>query len=148
MKTRFFNLEADKIMKIKYFFTPGLGFFILFLLLCTNSSFAGLLGPSNYNDCISAVVKNARTESAVQLGVQNCGVQFSNQEAKIKDCSLTWNGVSFLKGVPEVIVNYTNIGIKNTTHQLYLPLDMSKEAMGEIIKKNFSKIRKICPITE
>ena len=48
------------------------------------------------DDCISEVVKNAKTELSVQLGVQNCKNKFSGNEKKIKECSVTWNGSAFV----------------------------------------------------
>jgi hypothetical protein len=117
----------------------------ILLLLSASPSYAWIFSPSNYDDCISEVVKNAKTELSVQLGVQNCKNKFSGNEKKIKECSVTWNGSAFVRGSPETISRYTEIGILNTAHRVFLPSNMKKEVIEETMMNHMSQIEKFCP---
>lgn len=121
---------------------------IISLFFSASLSHAWIFSPSNYEGCISDVVKNAKTELSVQLGVENCRNKFGDKDNKIKECSVTWNGFVFVKGSPETISRYTEVGIINTTHRVFLPLDMKKEVIEDIMKKNIGQIKKFCPLKE
>ena len=55
---------------------------VLFLaaVLFSNSSHAGLFGPSNYEECIIKEAKNAKTEAAVSVIRQACMKKFPTKE--------------------------------------------------------------------
>ncbi len=110
--------------------------FAIFLSACSKDS---------YESCVDSVVKNAQTEVAVSVGVNNCKNKFPTQDAVIKDCSATWIGNSFQKGMPENLQNYQNIGVSDTTHSIYFPKDMKKEVIEEIMKNNLLEVKKMCP---
>jgi hypothetical protein len=121
---------------------------VISLTLYVPLSNAWIFSPSNYEDCISDVIKNAKTELSVQLGVENCRNKFGDKEKKIKECSVTWNGLAFVKGSPETMSRYTEVGIVNSTHRVFLPIDMKKEVIEDIMRKNISQVKKFCPIKE
>lgn len=45
---------------------------LILLIYYVPTSNAGLFGPNNYEECIEDVIKSARTESATELGKDNC----------------------------------------------------------------------------
>lgn len=46
------------------------------LTLCVSEAHAGLFGPSNYQECIDDVVKNAKFKEALRSGESNCYEKF------------------------------------------------------------------------
>lgn len=115
--------------------------FILF-----NYSHAGLLGPSNYEDCVLENLKNAKTDLAVRTVYGICREKYQNSKKTIEDCSVTWNGRLFEKGRPSNISNYQRVEIINTTHEIYLPANMDQSTIASTMKTNIENIKKICPI--
>lgn len=105
-------------------------------------------------DCIDEVAKKASTEEGVRKGIENCYVKNSvreNNEAQsehsqiVDDCRLTWNGESFVKGIPAQSSNYFIVEFPNSTSLAYLPKNMSKEIGGQLIQNNWELIKAICP---
>lgn len=105
-------------------------------------------------DCVDEVAKKASTEEGVRRGIENCYVRNSvreNNEAQGKhsdvvvDCHLTWNGESFVKGIPAELSNYFIVGFPNATSLAYLPKNMSKEIGEQLIHNNWELIKAICP---
>jgi len=121
---------------------------IITLFLFPFNSHGGIFGESSYEECIESVVSKAKTESATKLGAYNCATKYSNKEKLIKDCSVTWNGTRFVKGVPEIKENYVIGTIENTTHTIYFPKSMSQKIINNIMKEEISNIKLICPIKE
>jgi hypothetical protein len=120
---------------------------VLVMVLCLfneNCFSWGLLNPSNYDECISDVVKNAKTDLSAEIGIQNCSERFKKNEA-INDCSAIWNGIKFVSGYPVNKGFYQEISILNTTHRIFLPKDMSKEMMEKVVNENIEKVKLICP---
>lgn len=99
----------------------------------------------SYESCVDSVVKKAKTETAVSVGVNNCREKFSSKDLLIKDCSVTWSGKEFKKGKPEKIDNYISIRISDTTHTVFVPNDMKTDVIENLIKENMSFIKDICP---
>lgn len=54
--------------------------FILIAFILSNSSFAGLFGPSNYEECVIDGVKNVKAEAAVNAIRQACMKKFPTKE--------------------------------------------------------------------
>ena len=121
---------------------------ILTLFLFPFNSHGGIFGESNYEECIDSVVSKAKTESATKLGAYNCAMKYSNKDQLIKDCSVTWNGTRFVKGVPENKENYIIVTIENTTHSIYFPKIMSQKVINNIMKDEISNIKLICPLKD
>lgn len=71
----------------------------LLQLIFFNYSHAGLLGPSNYEDCVLENLKNAKTDLAVQTVYSICKQKFpdkttkNNQNEVPQECLLFWNGL-------------------------------------------------------
>jgi len=118
---------------------------LLFQLILFNYSYAGLLGPSNYEDCVLENLKNAKTDLAVQTVYAMCSEKYKSSTKTIEDCSVTWNGKIFEKGRPTNINNYQRVEIINTTHEIYLPANMDRITIGLTMKTNIEYIKKICP---
>lgn len=117
----------------------------LILIFVTTGAYAGLFGPSNLSECLDDVVKNSKNNSAAEIGAANCTRKFSNTNNTVQDCAMTWNGVSFVKGTPQSLVEYQFAGIQNTTHKIYIPKDMTNDVMNKTVRENWEQIRKICP---
>ena len=105
-------------------------------------------------DCIDDVVKNSKTEQGVTVGVGNCYTKNKNLNNKepskpevaiVEDCSLTWNGEKFIRGIPLDSTKYLTVGFPNTTTLAYIPLSMSKEIGGKVIESNWAEMKNICP---
>ena len=118
----------------------------LLQLIYFNYSHAGLLGPSNYEDCVLENLKNAKTDLAVQTVYAMCSEKYQSSEKTIEDCSVTWNGRLFERGRPSNISNYQRVGIINTTHEIYLPANMERATIDRTMKTNIENIKKICPV--
>ncbi len=122
-------------------------FYLLPLFLLSLHAHAGIFSPSNLNECLDDVVKNSKNNTAAEIGAANCMMKFGNQNNAnvIQDCSITWNGASFIKGKPHSLVEYQIVGIQNTTHKIYLPKNMSKPLIDKVIEGNWLYIKKVCP---
>lgn len=74
-------------------------FCCLFQLISVSFSYAGLLGPSNYEDCVLENLKNAKTDLAVQTVYAMCSEKFQSKPSKKgqneipQQCLLFWNGL-------------------------------------------------------
>lgn len=115
------------------------------LIFVSAGAYAGLFGPSNLSECLDDVVKNSKNNSAAEIGAANCMSKFKNTSNSVQDCTMTWNGVSFVKGTPQSISEYGIAGIQNTTHKIYIPKGMSDDVMNKTVRENWEQIRKICP---
>jgi hypothetical protein len=114
--------------------------------ICASNSFAGIFPASNYDDCILDGVKSAKTDLAVRAVYQACRSKFPESEgAKFKDCSVVWSGKSFIKGSPENINNYQQVGIVDTTVAVFFPKDISNDGMKTIMQNKIQDIKKLCP---
>ena len=120
-------------------------FCCLFQLISFSNSYAGLLGPSNYEDCVLENLKNAKTDLTVQTVYAICSEKYQSSKNTIEDCSVTWNGILFEKGRPSIISNYQRVEIINTTHEIYLPANMDRSTINRTMKANIEQIKKICP---
>lgn len=120
---------------------------ILSLLMVPNS-YAGLFGPSNYDECVLDGIKSAKTDSAVQLLHKVCANKFptnKNQPSFVKDCTVTWSNNQFTKGKPYIMSNYVGIAFPNSTSIAYLPANMEKNVLEKTITDNIRQINRICP---
>ena len=74
-------------------------FCCLFQLFLFSNSYAGLLGPSNYEDCVLENLKNAKTDLAVQTVYAMCSEKFQSKPTRKghneipQECLLFWNGL-------------------------------------------------------
>jgi hypothetical protein len=131
-----FNRSSD--------YMKGIIFSIFALLFVCKQADARLLGPNTYEECLDEVIKNSKVESAINLGATNCKLKFPRNEALIKDCAATWIGGKFLKGTPSNVSNYRRIGVSDTTHEIYFPINMSKDTIETTMRNNYEQIEKIC----
>jgi len=118
---------------------------ILYLFLNLSCAVAGILGPSNYDDCILDGVKSARTDLAVRAVYQSCRNKFpdSSNSNIIKNCSVVWTGREFIKGTPENPLNFQKFEIANSIVVGYLPKDSPQNA--NYVSDNINVIKKLCP---
>jgi len=116
------------------------------LCISIGNSYAGIFPTLNYDDCILDGVKSAKTDLAVRAVYQACRGKFPESEgAKVKDCSVVWSGKSFIKGSPENINNYQQVGIVDTTIAIFFPKDISHDVMNKIMQNKIQDIKKLCP---
>ena len=78
-------------------------FTIALSVLTITNSYAGLLGPSTYEECLLDNVKNAKTNEAVSAVIAACALKFQNKDKKstspsVKICKLYWDGWKFAEG--------------------------------------------------
>lgn len=114
-------------------------------LILTSLVFLSSCSKESYESCVDDVVKKAKTEIAVSVGVNNCRSKFPTNDTQLKDCSATWSGTTFNKGKPESLEKYQSIGVSDATHTIYFPKDMEVEKMEKLIQTHLSDIKKICP---
>ncbi len=117
-------------------------------MLLIQPSFAGLFGPSNYDECVLDGIKSAKTDSAIQLLHRVCENKFpsnKNQSTLVKDCTVTWSNNQFIKGKPYVMSNYVGIAFTNSTSVAYLPANMDKTVIQNTNTTNLRQINRICP---
>lgn len=76
-----------------------------FLTLYSNNLYAGLFGPSNYDECLLENLKGVNNNHAVALITQSCQDKFLKKDLEKKGngkisevCNLYWNGKRFLIG--------------------------------------------------
>jgi hypothetical protein len=100
-----------------------------------------------FEKCVDDVVKNAKTEISAKIGYENCR-KLETKTNFVEDCSATWNGEKFVKGLPASPDKYIAITIENTTHIVYLPIDMDKDKklVEKIMNENFKQLQSICPM--
>ncbi len=122
-------------------------FCCLFQLISFNYSYAGLLGPSNYEDCVLENIKNAKTDLGVKTVYAICKEKFKKEGAKniVSECYLTWNGNTFTAGIPENIEKYTKITFQGSSDLLFIPTSLMGSVTQEFIFKEKKKIQSICP---
>ncbi len=74
----------------------------MFIYLISSNGNAGLFSPSNYNECVIDVSKNAKTDAAVGIGISACEREFPskplNPIQSIKTCNVYWDGFEFKSG--------------------------------------------------
>ena len=111
---------------------------------------AGLFGPSNFDECVIDGAKQAKTELAVRLMYQACKNKFpqpeQQQKTVVEDCTVIWNGSSFVKGRPANIHNYTVFDFVNSTVQGFVPSNMAKDVVGRLITEHLDSIKRLCPL--
>ncbi len=97
--------DNDKhMMKTKNTLSMRLKFLIMLLFVMLNSStYAGIFGPSNYEDCVLQGLKEAKTETAVYVLKEMCASKFTKSEQPIEKqdltakCVLYWDGIKITK---------------------------------------------------
>jgi hypothetical protein len=120
--------------------------FVFILTIFYQFSYAGLFGPSTYDDCILDGVKSAKTDLAVRAVYQACRSKFPEFDSgNVKDCSVVWSGKQFIKGSPENIFNYQQVGISDTTIAVFFPKGLDKEGIEQIMKGKIQDVKKLCP---
>lgn len=79
--------------------------FVLFFLICTyTNTFAGLFGPSNFEECLLENLKNVSNSDAVNAITAACSLKFQNKNAEqkkgtgVKICKLYWDGWKLVIG--------------------------------------------------
>ena len=121
---------------------------IIFLLIFVSSNvYAGLFGPSNYEECVLEGLKDANNSASTQLLNKVCTEKFKKEGTKniVTECSVTWNGNKFSAGKPENIEKYTQVVFKETSDSLYIPTSLMSSVTKSFILKEKRKIQSICP---
>ena len=112
---------------------------LIFLVFQANG---GLLGPSNYEDCVLENIKDAKTELGIQTVYMMCREKFSekntkkNKEEIPQTCLLFWNGLktTILQSEPrEWRKNYAQYAIERygmTVAKVFVPkaFELNKES--------------------
>ena len=71
------------------------------LLLIADNAYAGLFGPSNYDECALEVSKNAKTDAAVGVGIRACKSKFKSAPTVSRNgsvCKTYWDGFKIRAG--------------------------------------------------
>lgn len=120
---------------------------ILFILQNLTIAHAGLFGPSNYEECVLEGLKNTNTNASVQLLNKVCSEKFhrDGQKKILTQCSVTWDGNTFIAGKPDNVNSYTQVTFKGTTDILFLPTSSMDKFTRTFILKESKKILAICP---
>jgi hypothetical protein len=77
---------------------------LVFLINLPINSYAGLFGPSNYDECALDVSKTAKTDMAVRVGLEACRSKFKQKVkqtstiTKTEKCYVYWDGFKLVKG--------------------------------------------------
>ncbi|MBT8587838.1 hypothetical protein G6675_06080 [Polynucleobacter paneuropaeus] len=120
--------------------------FLIFSIVFTQFSYAGIFGPSTYDDCILEGVKSAKTDLAISAVYQACRNKFPEKGGdKFKDCSAVWTGKQFVKGSPEIYSNYQQVSIQDTTIAIFFPKDLKPDGISQIMRSKIEDVKKICP---
>ena len=120
---------------------------VAILFLSLTSAYAGLFGPTNYEECVLDGLKNATNSSSTQLLHKVCKEKFQKDGAKsiVSECSATWNGNMFVAGRPENTEKYTQVTFRGTADSLFIPTKMMDGVTRSFILKEKNKIKSICP---
>lgn len=112
-------------------------FIVIFLFSFNEIAYAGLFGPSSYEECLLENLKGVNNDSAVFLVKKSCEEKFSNknentyQKPKLHElCYVYWNGRGFLKGNTKENEDFSKykfafLGVE--TIVVALPKNMAKE---------------------
>ena len=111
---------------------------------CSQSSKGG------YEDCVIEGAKEAKTDLAMSYLDHACREKYPDSERSsepesktVSNCNVTWNGTTFVKGVPENQSEFVAIRFPNTPDRLWLPAPI---VVGKsFIRLHSSEITKICP---
>jgi len=109
--------------------------------------FAQIFGPSTYDDCVLKGIKDAKTDGAVIALMDACANRFPKNKggAIVGECNLTWNGEKFLRGAPQDSSKFVAVRFPRTADLVYMPVQMDKKLMRQIIEQRITEIRKVCP---
>ena len=119
----------------------------IFTTLLFSNANAGIFGPSTYEECVIAGLKDAKTDTAVALLHRVCLDKFDSKGTKsvVRQCFATLNGNKFTPGKPSNANDYTGIAFKGTSDIVYVPNKMFPEITQEFVRAHKDSIQKTCP---
>ena len=140
------NTQLDAVFRM----SGRIGLTALTVLLCALIAGCSQSSKGSYEDCVIEGAKEAKTDLAMSYLENACREKYPDSERSsepesktVTNCNVTWNGTTFVKGLPESQSEFVAIRFPNTPDRLWLPAPI---VVGKsFIRLHSSEITKICP---